>query len=94
MDMGGGVGACRVAVALELVIAHGTGPPSLNVPSPANEGVLVCSLEMATLPDGPRPRRYDRSSACHRCGRQLVAQTPKLLRTVYRAHLRKCRHVR
>ena len=56
--------------------------------------VLVSSLEMATLPDGPRPRRYDRSSACHRCGRQLVAQTPKLVRTMYRAHLRTCRRVR
>ena len=63
MDMGRSVGTLRVTVAFELVIAHGPVPPSLNVPPPANEGVLVCSLEMATLPDGPSPRRYDRSSA-------------------------------
>ncbi len=40
------------------------------------------------------PRRYElapRSSACYRCGRRLTAKTSKLLRTIYRAHLRTCR---
>jgi hypothetical protein len=28
---------------------------------------------------------------CHRCRRRLTAKTAKLLRTIYRAHLRTCR---
>ena len=51
---------------------------------------------MRTLSDGPTLRRYEqvaRSCSCHHCGRQLIAQTPQLLRTMYWAHLRTCRRV-
>jgi hypothetical protein len=53
-------------------------------------------LEMPTLPDRSRARRYEelaRSYSCYRCGRQLVAKTPKLLPTMYRANLRTCRRM-
>jgi hypothetical protein len=41
----------------------------------------------------PMPRRYEPKIHlldCHRCRRRLTVETPKLLRTILRAHLRTC----
>jgi hypothetical protein len=98
MDMDRGIRALRVAVALELVVARHPGQAlsgslySCGQMRPGS-GRLVSSWTMATLPEGPTPRRYAqavRSCLCHRCGRPLVGRTRKLLRTMYRAHLRTC----
>ena len=98
MDMDRGIRALRVAVALELVVARHPGRAlsgslySGGQMRPGS-GRLVSSWTMATLPEGPTPRRYAqavRSCLCHRCGRPLVGRTRKLLRTMYRAHLRTC----
>ena len=59
----------------------------------ARSGTTGILRMMPMLPNGPTPRRYVqavRSCLCHRCGRQLVGRTSKLLRTIYRAHLRRC----
>ena len=98
MDMGGGIRALRVAVALELIVARHPGRALLGSLYSCGQmrpgsGQLVSSWTMATLPEGPTLRRYAqavRSCLCHRCGRPLVGRTRKLLRTMYRAHLRTC----
>jgi hypothetical protein len=98
MDMGRGIRALRVAVALELVVArHPRWGLLVSLYSRRQvrpgSGRLVSFRRMPTLPEGPTPRRYAqavRSCLCHRCGRHLVGRTRKLLRTMYRAHLRTC----
>jgi|ERR1700687_2035194 hypothetical protein len=98
MGMRRGIRALRVAVALELIVArHPRRALSASLYSrrqvrPGSDR-LVSFWRMPTLPEGPTPRRYAqavRSCLCHRCGRQLVGRTRKLLRTMYRAHLRTC----
>ena len=98
MDMDRGIRALRVAVALELIVARHPGRALLGSLYSCGQmrpgsGQLVSFRRMPTLPEGPTPRRYAqavRSSLCHRCGRPLVGRTRKLLRTMYRAHLRTC----
>jgi hypothetical protein len=94
--MGRRVAALRVAVTLELVIAHG--PSSRQERTTAADGgprARGCyAPRMPALPHGPTPRRHVqavRLCPCHRRGRRLTARTNKLLRTMYRAHLRTCR---
>ena len=98
MDMGRGIRALRVAVALELIVVCHPGRALLGSLYSRRQvrpgsGQLVSFRRMPTLPEGPTPRRYAqavRSCLCHRCGRPLVGRTRKLLRTMYRAHLRTC----